>query len=182
MHEIQSAKETSLIKSIVMVTTTGYIITIFGPFYSDFQNDDASILKHVMLNNYEDILSWTRENDIMILDRGFRDSLGVLKALSINAALPSFLDKSRQQFDVYDANRPRFVTKLHWVVEGVNARLKRFKWFSLSIQNSSLPFVSDCMAIVGALSNCFHVPMVITSPDGDDVIQRMSLLLTKSNV
>ena len=165
-----------------MVTTTGYIITIFGPFYSDFHNDDASILKHVMLNNYEDILSWTKENDIIILDRGFRDSLGVLKALGIDAAMPSFLDKSRRQFDVYDANRSVFVTKLHWVVEGVNARLKRFKWFSQTIQNSSPPFVSDYMVIVGALSNCFHVPMVTTSPDDDDVIRRMSLLLTKSNV
>ena len=166
---------------MVVVTTTGYIITIFGPFYSDFHNNDASILKHVTLNNYEDILSWTKENVIMILDRGFRDSLGVLKTLGIDAAMPSFLDKSRRQFDVYDANRSRFVTKLRWVIQGVNARLKRFKWFSQTIQNSSIPFVSDYMTIVGALSNCFHVPMVTTSPD-DDVIRRMSLLLTESNV
>ncbi|CAF3862255.1 unnamed protein product [Rotaria sp. Silwood2] len=88
-------KKRSLVKPMVMTTTTGYILTIFGPFYSDFHNNDASILKHVMRNNYEDILNWVQENDIMILDRGFRDSLGVLKALGIDAAMPSFLDTGR---------------------------------------------------------------------------------------
>ena len=72
-----------------MATTTGYIITVFGPFYSDYYNNDASILKHVLLNNYEDILNWVEDNDIMILDRGFRDSLGVLQALGIDTAMPS---------------------------------------------------------------------------------------------
>ena len=77
---------------MMMVTTTGYIVTIFGPYFSDFHNNDASIPKHVMLNNCEDILNWTKEDDIMILDRDFRDSLGVLKALGIDAAMPSFLE------------------------------------------------------------------------------------------
>ena len=89
---------------MIMVTTPGYIITIFGPFYSDIHNNDASILKHVMLYNYDDILSWTKENEIMFLDRGFHDSLSVLKALGIDAAMPSFLGKSRPQFDVSDVN------------------------------------------------------------------------------
>ena len=167
---------------MVMVTTTGYILTIFGPFFSNFQNNDASILKHIMLNNYEDILNWTNEGDIMLLDRGFRDSLGVLKALGIDVAMPSFLDRNKRQLDVYDANRSRFVTKLRWIVESVNARLKRFKWFSQTIQNSSLPSVPDFIAIIAALSNCFHVPMITASPDDDNVVRRMNNLLTQSNM
>jgi hypothetical protein len=139
-------KKRSLIKPMVMVTTIGYMVTIFGSFFSDFHNNDASILKHIMLNNYEDILTWIRDDDIMILDRGFRDSLGVLKALGIDAAMPSFLDKNQRQFDAYEANRSRFVTKLRWVVESVNAYLKRFIWFSQTIPNSSLPSVPDFLA------------------------------------
>ena len=126
-------------------------------------------------------LNWTKEGDIMILDRGFRDSLGVLKALGIDAAMPSFLDKTQRQLNVYDANRSRFVTKLRWVVESVNARLKRFKWFSQTIQNSSLPAVPEFLAIVAALNNCFHVPMVTPSPDDDNVVRHMNRLLTQSN-
>jgi hypothetical protein len=167
---------------MVMVTTTGYIVTIFGPFYSDSKNNDASILKHVMLNNYEDILRWINEDDILLLDRGFRDSLGVLKTLGINVAMPSFLDQNQRQFDVNNANRSRFVTKLRWVVECVNARLKRFKWFSQTIPNSSLPSLPDYTAIVAALCNCFHIPMVVASADHDDIIRRMNTLLTQSNV
>ena len=87
-------KKRSLIKPMVMVTTTGYIVTIFGPLFSDFQNNDVSILKHVMLNNYEDILTWIKEDDIMIPHRGFRGLLGVLEALGIEAGMPSFLGKS----------------------------------------------------------------------------------------
>ena len=174
-------KKRSLIKPMVMVTTTGYIVTIFGPFFSDFQNNDASILKHVMLNNYEDILTWIKEGDIMILDRGFRDSLGILKALGIDAGMPSFLSKNQRQFNVYDANRSRFITKLRWVVESVNARLKRFRWFSQTIQNSLLPSVPNFLAIVAALNNCFHVSMVTPSPDDDNMVRGMNCLLTQSN-
>ena len=69
---------------MVVVTTTGYIVGIFGPFFSDNSNNGASILKHIMINNYDDILNWIEENNTTILDRGFRDSLGVLKSLGID--------------------------------------------------------------------------------------------------
>ncbi|CAF4939249.1 unnamed protein product, partial [Rotaria socialis] len=120
-------------------------------------DNDASILKHIMINNYDDILQWVEENDIMILDRGFRDSLGVLKSLGIDVAMPSFLGPKQNQSDVQDANNYRFVTILRWVVESVNARIKRFKWFNQVIPNSSLPSVQDFICIVAALLNCFHV-------------------------
>jgi hypothetical protein len=166
---------------MVVVTTTGYIIAIFGPFFSDNSNNDASILKHIMINNYDDILNWVEENDIMILDRGFRDSLGVLKSLGIDVAMPSFLGPKQKQFDVQQANNSRFVTMLRWVVESCNARIKRFKWFSQVIPNSSLSSIEDFMAILAALLNCFHTPMVTPSPHDDHIIARMNSLRTKSN-
>ena len=134
-----------------------------------------------MLKNYEDILTWIKDDDIMIVDRGFRDSLGVLQALGINAAMPPFLGPNRRQLNVNDANRSRFITKLRWVVESVNARLKRFRWFSQTIQNSALQSVSDFLASVAALVNCFHVPMITASPDDDNVVHRMNTLLTQNN-
>ena len=111
---------------MVVTTRTGYIITIFELFYFNFQNSDASTLKHVIPNNYKNILNWVKENDIMIRDRDFRDSLGILEARGIDVAMPSFLGRDRREFDVYDANRSRFVTKLPQVVEDVYARFKRF--------------------------------------------------------
>ncbi|CAF5017157.1 unnamed protein product, partial [Rotaria socialis] len=174
-------KNRSLIKPMVAVTTTGYIVSVFGPFFSDNSNNDASILKHTLINNYDDILQRIEENDILILDRGFRDSLGVLKSLGIDVAMPLFLGPKQNQSDVQDANNSRFVTILRWVVASVNARIKRFKWFNQVIPNSSLPSVRDFICIVAALLNCFHVSMVTPSPNDDETIRRMNSLRTQNN-
>ena len=50
------------------------------------------------------------------------------------------------------------------------------------IQNSSLPSVPDFIAIIAALSKCFHVPVVTASPDDDKLVRRMKKLLTQSNM
>jgi hypothetical protein len=135
-----------------------------------------------MINNYDDILNWIEENDIMILDRGFHDSLGVLKSLGIDVAMPSFLGSKQKQFDVQDANNCRFVTMLRWVVEGVNARIKCFKWFNQVMPNSSLPSIQDFICIIAAFLNCFDVPMATPSPGDDDTIRRMNFLRRQSNI
>ena len=83
---------------MVIVTTTGYIVGIFGPFFLDNTNNGTSILKHIMINNYDDILGWIEDNDIMILDRSFRDSLGALKSLGIDVAMPSLLSPKQNPF------------------------------------------------------------------------------------
>jgi Co/Zn/Cd efflux system component len=46
---------------MMIVSTTGYIISVLGPFLSDSTNNDANILKHVFLNNMEDVLNWVEE-------------------------------------------------------------------------------------------------------------------------
>jgi hypothetical protein len=96
------------VKPIVVVTTTGHIVAICGPFFLDNSNNDASILKHITINNYDDTLNWIEENDIMILDRGFRNSLGILKSLGVDVAMPSFLDPKQKQFDVITRVLARF--------------------------------------------------------------------------
>jgi hypothetical protein len=46
---------------MMIVTTTGYIIDCIGPFFSDFKNNDASIMKDILLNNTGNILRWLDE-------------------------------------------------------------------------------------------------------------------------
>ena len=164
-----------------MVTTIGYIVSIFGPFFSDNNNNDASILKRIMNNNCDNILNWMDDNDIMIVDRGFRDSLGVLKAFGIDVAMPSFMSSHQKQLDVQQANNIHFVTMLCWVVESVNSRMKRFRWFNQVIPNSSLPCIQDFTCILAALLNCFHVPMMTPSASDDEIVRRMNTLRTESN-
>ena len=41
---------------MMIVSTTGYIVACIGPFLSDFSNNDASIIKNVLLENMDKIL------------------------------------------------------------------------------------------------------------------------------
>ena len=68
-----------LVKPMVIVTTTGYYLTVVGPYLSDGKNSDAKILNHILNSNIEDIKSYIRQDDIFVVDRGFRDSLQLLE-------------------------------------------------------------------------------------------------------
>jgi hypothetical protein len=46
---------------MMIVTTTGYIVACIGPFMSDFNNNDAAIMKDILLRNTDHILSWLKE-------------------------------------------------------------------------------------------------------------------------
>ena len=101
-----------LIKPMVIVTTTGYFVSILGPYLADNKNNDASILQHIIKTNAEDIRSWLSEDDIFIVDRGFRDALPLLEDLGIQAEMPRFLEKGQKQMSTSDANMSRLVTKV----------------------------------------------------------------------
>ena len=46
---------------MMIVTTTGYIVACIGPFFSDFKNNDASIMNDILLQNTDNILNWLEE-------------------------------------------------------------------------------------------------------------------------
>lgn len=64
-----------LVKPMVIVSTSGYYISVIGP-------NDAAILQRIMKSNREDVLKWVEEDDIFIIDRSFRDSVAYLKNLA----------------------------------------------------------------------------------------------------
>ncbi|CAF3033765.1 unnamed protein product [Rotaria sp. Silwood2] len=94
----------------------GYIISSLGPFFTDSLNNDAAILKHCILNDEQQVLSWLRDNDVLVLDRGFRDTVNALNRLGLKVAIPGFLH-NQKQLPADEANRIRFVTKNRWVIE-----------------------------------------------------------------
>ena len=44
-----------LVKPMLVVTTTGYIVSCLGPYLADYQNNDAEITKHIVYSNKENI-------------------------------------------------------------------------------------------------------------------------------
>jgi hypothetical protein len=76
---------------MVIVTTTGYFIAVHGPYLANAKNNNASsILTQIIKNNLDDIKHWVNENDIFIVDRGFRDALPLLEEIGIKGEIQRF--------------------------------------------------------------------------------------------
>lgn len=65
-----------------------------------------------MRSNLEDIRNWVEEDDVFIVDRGYRDSLTYLEELGIQVKMPSFMEKGEKQLSTDAANTSRLVTKV----------------------------------------------------------------------
>jgi hypothetical protein len=166
---------------MLITTTTGYIISTYGPYLSDSSNNDAAMQKDILINNKDGILNWIAENDIVVVDRGFRDSTGMMKALGLDVCMPDFLN-GRHRFDALEANRSRFISKIRWVVESANGRLKHFKWLNQTIQNSTIPQVRDYLQIACALVNAYRQPAISSSSNDDQITTKMLQCLDKPNL
>lgn len=60
-------KYRNLIKSMIVCTTTGYIITAIGPYIA--RDNDASIMNRILHDDIENIKQWLQEGDIIVVDR-----------------------------------------------------------------------------------------------------------------
>ncbi|KAK3094016.1 hypothetical protein FSP39_022976 [Pinctada imbricata] len=96
---------------MMVVTTTGYLVSVLGPYLADTRNNDSSILKHMLATNAEEMKNWIQEDDIFVVDRGFRDSADILQELGIKMQMSSFLQKGSKQHETEDSNNYRLVTK-----------------------------------------------------------------------
>ncbi|XP_052280296.1 uncharacterized protein LOC127877986 isoform X5 [Dreissena polymorpha] len=105
-------KHRPLVKPMIVVSTTGYIISILGPYLADSKNSDANILKHIINQNTEDFKSWIQEGDVVVVDRGFRDASTVLEELGVTMQMPSFMRKGSTQHTSEESNKSRLVTKV----------------------------------------------------------------------
>lgn len=108
---------------MVFVSTSGYILSVIGPYYSDGKNNDAQILKHIIQNDIEEFKQWVCENDVIIVDRGFRDSVELLHEIGVRTEMPSFVKKGESQLPVEESNTTRLITKIRWIVESINGRI-----------------------------------------------------------
>lgn len=88
-------KNRPLVKPMVIVSTTGYIVSVLGPYFADHKNNDASILKHNFQTNMENIKDWLQQDDVLIVDRGFRDSISFLESLAFRLRCLHFFQKEK---------------------------------------------------------------------------------------
>ena len=98
-------------------------------------------------------MQYLQENDILIVDRGFRDVKTLLEECGLRVYFPSFLERGESQLSDLEANLSRLITKVRWVVEVVNSRIKRWAYLANVVPIQSLHDLQDYIQIVAALCN-----------------------------
>jgi len=125
----------NLVKAMIVCMPDGYIIEVEGVFYADGKNNDASILNYMYAKS-DGFLSICGQDATLILDGGFCDSIAVAEEQGHVVSMPRLLAKGQKQFTDLEGNASRMVTKLRWVIESVNGRIKNvFHFFRNTISN-----------------------------------------------
>lgn len=173
-------KHQNLVKPLLMVACDGHIIEAFGPYAASAS--DADIMKMLFQNPESPVRSYFRQNDIFILDRGFRDAIGLLNSLGYTIHKPENTDAGESQLSTLKANKSRFVTLCRWVVEVVNGRFKRdFKLFRNKYFNIYTRNLMPDFRIAAAILNNFH-PTITDHPDAELILNRALSRLERPNI
>ena len=93
------------------MSAADYIVSAMRPYSADAKNDDTSITKYLLLNNWESIVDWLQSGDILIVDYGFRDYMLLLNDLDYDTYMSASLRKVDKQLTTTDPNLRRFATK-----------------------------------------------------------------------
>jgi len=169
----------NLVKPMMFVTTTGRIISADGPFFANNRNNDASILKDLIEKPESELMNFLQPNDVLVLDRGFRDVLDLLTENNIKSVMPELLQRKQAQFTTEQANSSRLTTMIRWVVEGANGKVKnKYGFFDSTIPVTYLPKLGNLYQIGCALINAYTAPM---RTDSDELAQLAESAVAKAD-
>lgn len=149
-------KKRNLVKVMLCVMTNGLVAGVYGPYSA--KKNDASILNE-LLDRRPDVFNNFNHGDVMVLDRGFRDSVAKAKSHGFDVKIPTC--NNPNQLSTKQANQSRLVTKVRFMIEARNTHIKN-KWKYLSaVKNvESLPTLFKdfevCVALVNAFCDCFQ--------------------------
>lgn len=146
-----------LVKPALIVAPDGYILEVQGPYFSDSRNNDAAMLRNEFDNDMERMHAWFQEEDILLLDRGYRDAKELLNQLGITWKMPALLERYQRQLSTEQANDSRLITKVRWAVEARNGHIKSiFNFLDKRIQIQHVPNLGDFYKIAAAFINRYH--------------------------
>ena len=87
-----------MIKPVVIVAPDGCFLEIQGPYFGDGRNNDASILASELERDRQQMEHWFQRGDVLVLDRGYRDSVNGLQQRGIIVKMPPLLAPGQKQF------------------------------------------------------------------------------------
>lgn len=173
-------KYRNLVKFMIVCTTSGYILDVIGPFICNGTNNDANITVDVLSKNLDNFF---RQNDLFVIDRGFRDALLFLQNKGYNYRMPSFLGATQKQHTAAEANTSRLVTKIRWIIESVNSRIKKWRYFANILNNNNITYIEEDFKNICAIINAFR-PSIANIDDLDQIeaYTKMVILASKDNL
>ncbi|CAF1173234.1 unnamed protein product [Didymodactylos carnosus] len=170
-----------LVKPMMVVSSDGYIIAVLGPFFADGKNNDSEITKHLLYNNVQGFQNWMKPGDVIVVDRGFRDCLADLQKFGYETKMPLFLKKDQTQYTTAEANKTRLITKVRWVIESANGRVKQWRFFSNIVPNTMIEKIGSYFEIVCALINCYRPVFVKDTSKDKEIDQKILELAHETN-
>ncbi|CAG2194291.1 unnamed protein product [Mytilus edulis] len=80
------------------------------------------------------------------------------------------------------ANSSRLITKIRWVVESVNGRLKLWRYLANIVPNTQIPHIGDDIKLVAAICNQYKPPLNSGNQEEDQLLAaKMNMLASKGN-
>lgn len=101
-------KKVPLCKPFTICTTDGYVVDMLDPYPANL--NDAEILR-TLFQDSNSLCKLLKENDILVLDRGFRDVKDELELKKIRVLMPALKGKHKQ-LTTKESNESRYVTKI----------------------------------------------------------------------
>lgn len=165
-------KKRNFIRVMMCVTTDGTILFALGPFPAT--QNDANVLKTIVASS--NALDNLIAGDIVLLDRGFRDCVHLLKSQGFDVRIPALLQRSqnKKQLTTQEANRSRFVTANRYGVETRNGHIKTmFKIFQHEWNPLTLPHLMTDFRICASLINAYSKSIESNKGMVDEIGTRM---------
>lgn len=83
----------------------------------------------------------------------------------------------------FQANSARLVTKIRWIVESVNGRLKQWRYLQNVVPNTQIPYIGEYVCLIVALCNKYRQPLNQGNEDSDQILgAKMKVILLKSMI
>lgn len=181
-HSYSVHKHRHLLKPTLVVAPDGFILAIFGPYFSDSANNDAQILRDELQRDGDSLRNWFQNGDILLVDRGYRDAVPFLQQLGIEHQMPALVPPGQRQLSTEEANNTRIITKSRWIVEARNGHLRSiFKFLRDTFNVQHAKHVGDFYRIAGAIINKYH-PIIHMEGATIELAQQMLLKAQTPNV
>lgn len=174
-------KKRNFLKVMMMVASNGKIIYALGPYCA--RDNDAKILQ--MIAESTDVFENAHPNDILLLDRGFRDCVQFFQNEGFDVKMPSLLQQSnnKTQLSTNDANQTRLVTANRFIVETRNGHLKTiFKIFNCDKNPLAIPQLMRDFQICCGLINKYHSTFESNGENALIIAYKMKSRLNMENV